>query len=280
MNRRNFIQRTSAAALGGLLFTACDTSGDAVRESSGLLPTAAGVQLYTVRELLQDDFYATLEEIAALGYEELEFAGLFDHVPEEVREHLNSLGLRSPATHISLMQLENDFDGVVEEAQALGQHYVVVPSLSEDDRASLEDYRRVADRFNELGEELQAEGLQLGYHNHAFEFERFDDGLGYDVLLEETDPSFVTMEMDLYWVVEAGEDPLDYIDRYPGRFALFHVKDRTEEGEMVAVGEGAIDFEAIFARAEEAGLEHAFVEHDNPESPLSSIETSINHLTA
>ncbi len=113
-----------------------------------------------------------------------------------------------------------------------------------------------------MGESCREAGLRFGYHNHDFEFETIDGQIPFDVLLDETDPGLVDFELDLFWITKGGEDPLRYFERYPGRFTLCHVKDMAAGGEMVDVGAGGIDFAAIFARAEQAGLKHFFVEHD------------------
>jgi sugar phosphate isomerase/epimerase len=137
----------------------------------------------------------------------------------------------------------------------------------------------VADDFNAAGEAAQAMGLGFGYHNHAWEFESLSDGTTpYDLLLERCDPSLVSMQMDIFWAVHAGADPLQYFGAYPGRFTSVHVKDRTADGEMVAVGTGVIDFETIMARADQAGIEHYFVEHDNPVDPLEDVRISFATL--
>jgi sugar phosphate isomerase/epimerase len=243
------------------------------------VPARLGVQLYTVRDVFPSDFVGVLEMVKRIGYDEVEFAGYHEREPRVVRAVLDDIGLTAPATHVGLDALQQDLDAQIEAAQIVGHRYVVVPWLDEDARTSLDDYRRIADTFNTLGARMQAEGLQFAYHNHDFEFETFGgEEPGYDVLLAETDPALVQMEMDLFWTVHAGHDPLDYFARHPGRFPLFHVKDRTPDGTMVDVGAGAIDFGRIFAEAEQAGLRHAFVEHDEPGESLASIQASYAHL--
>ena len=154
-----------------------------------------------------------------------------------------------------------------------------MPWIDAGERTSLDGYRRVAADLNEIGARTAEAGVRLAYHNHAFEFETFGgDRSGYDVLLAETDPSLVVMEMDLYWTVHAGRDPAAYFERHPGRFPLFHLKDRTPDGAMADVGAGALDFGRVFALAARAGLRHAFVEHDEPEDALRSLRRSYGHL--
>ncbi|MEM8557736.1 MAG: sugar phosphate isomerase/epimerase [Bacteroidota bacterium] len=175
---------------------------------------------------------------------------------------------------------DGGLERVLEIAHAVGFDYLVVPWLNPPDRpASVDGWRAFGEELNGYGARVAQAGLRLAYHNHDFEFDTFgSDTPGCEGLLEGTDPAVVDLEMDLYWVVHAGYDPLDYFARHPGRFPLFHVKDRTRSGEMVAVGDGAIDFAAIFAQAEQAGLRCAFVEHDDPTDALASIEPSIAHV--
>ncbi len=281
MDRRRFLH-TSALAAGalastGLALSACTSeSSDPDMSRVGGSLSAIGLQLYTIRTVLEDDFRATMEQVAKLGYDEVEFAGYYDRSPDEIGALLNEFGLEAPATHVPLGQIREAPDELIHTAQAIGHDYIVCPYLSEEERGSLDDYRRHAEQFTRFGERCSEAGLQFAYHNHDFEFEPMDGTVPYEVLLEETDPEHVQMELDLFWVHAADHDPLDYIQRDPGRYPLCHVKDRSADGEMVAVGEGALDFAALFR---EADFEHYFVEHDNPEAPMQSIETSYQALS-
>lgn len=275
MHRRTFLQ-SSVAALGGLA-----TFGPALAMSRSDIPTRLGVQLYTLRDIFPDDFVGVLEAVKRIGYDEVEFAGYHEREPKAVRAVLDDIGLTAPAAHVPIDFLRDDLDGVLETAHVVGHAYVVLPWLMEDQRPdSLDGYRRLAEELNGWGERAQAAGVQMAYHNHDFEFETFGGDMpGYDAMLRETDPDLVDFEMDLYWVTEAGYDPIAYIERYPGRFSLFHVKDRALNGEMRPVGGGDIDFGRIFDHAEQAGLQHAFVEHDHPgDAPLDSIAASYAYL--
>ena len=286
MNRRRFLQTTAGLAAGSLAWMSASRASNGNFSVSGAASSlsgtnwlrAIGVQLYTLRSLMEDDFEGTLRSVADIGYDEVEFAGYYDRSPEEVRGLLDELGLAAPSTHVPLSALRDDLDGVIQTAQSVGHEYVVCPWLPDEERGSIEGYRQLAQLFNDVGRQLQAENLQFGYHNHAFEFEPIDGQRPYDVLLEATDPAHVTMELDLYWIVEAGHDPLTYFEQYPGRFGLSHVKDRTEDGAMVAVGEGAIDFATMFAHSDQAGLQKYIVEHDSPDDPLASIQASYEYL--
>jgi sugar phosphate isomerase/epimerase len=291
MDRRRFLRSATGSLLAGLgapaVLTACASDGSSAGSprspgasgaSSVAGPAAVGIQLYTLRSVMQDDFPGTLEQVAELGYDEVEFAGYYDRSPAEVADLLERLGLKSPATHVPLGRMVEAPEQVIETVRAIGHRYVVCPYLAEEQRQSLDDYRRLADRLNAFGQQCTDAGLQLAYHNHDFEFAPMDGTLPYDLLLERTDPEHVGMELDLYWIKKAGYEPTAYFDDHPGRFPLCHVKDMAADGSMVAVGEGQIDFASIFARAEQAGLTHYFVEHDDPESPMQTAETSLRTL--
>ena len=236
-----------------------------------------GVQLYTVRSLMEKDVAGTLEQVAAVGYDEVEFAGYYGHRPAEVREMLDGLGLTAPAVHVGLGILHDDLDATLEAAQAIGHEYLVCPWLPVNER-SIDHYKAHAAFFNEVGARCKEAGIQFAYHNHEFEFDVTDGQVPYDVLLDETDADLVQMELDLFWIAKGGHDALAYFERNPGRFPLCHVKDMADGETMVAVGQGNIDFSRIFAHHEQAGLVHYFVEHDNPDDPMASITASYNHL--
>jgi len=271
MNRRTFIKTSAGATLASLLAKSnLSTAGGKSLEK-------IGVQLYTVRDLMKKDFTGTLEKVAQAGYKEVEFAGYFDHKPEDVRQLLTRLKLQAPAVHISIDVLRDKLDIAIQTSKTVGHKYIVCPWLSQSER-SLEHYKAHAALFNKVGEACQKGGIQFAYHNHDFEFEIAAGKVPYDILLAETDPRLVQMELDLFWIKKGGQDTLAYFAKYPGRFALCHVKDMDENGKMVDAGKGKIDFGKIFAQASQAGLKHYFVEHDNPEDPAQSITVSCQYL--
>lgn len=272
LTRRDFVA-TSAGAL-----VAVAGSGP-FRVPSARRLDRVGIQLYTLRQAMARDVAGTLGRLAEMGYREVEFAGYFDHAPSDIRGMLDASGLASPATHVGFETLGDGWASVLEASTTIGHTYVVVPFLPQD-RRTPDGYRRVAEMFNRAAESARAAGLRFGYHNHAFEFEPLDGGIGFDILLDECDPNLVEFEMDLFWITHGGGDPLAYFARAPGRFPLVHVKDRTPAGEMVDVGAGAIDFAAIFARASQAGIRHYFVEHDRPDEAFASARRSLEHLRA
>jgi len=252
-----------------------------------------GIQLYTVRDAMQRDFDGTLAQVAAIGYKEVEFAGYFGRSPKDIRSLLDRLGLTSPSTHVDYEVLGDRWPKEIETSRVIGQSYIICPWIPEEVRNQPDGWKHAAETFNRAGEASKKAGIQFGYHNHWFEFYPVNGKRPYDLLLEECDPNLVKMEMDLCWIEVGGGDPLDYFRRYPGRFPLVHVKDvkkiprgKESGGQdfgsslpgMTEVGSGVIDWKTIFAQADEAGIKHYFVEHDNPKVPFDSIRTSFNYL--
>ena len=281
ISRREFAATLTRAALGAAI-AGCGTKqpgGDATNRVDGTAKMdRIGIQLYTVRGLMEREPDATLGALAAIGYREVEFAGLYGHSANDVRRMLHNYDLTAPAGHVSIQEMRTGLPRVLDDAATLGWRWIVCPWLDVRER-TLPGYRRLAADLNRAAESARAVGIRLAYHNHAFEFEPLADGtVPYDLLLAELDPQLVDMELDLFWIVDGGRDPLTYLQRQPGRFPLFHVKDRTPSGEMVDVGKGAIDFGRIFASAGSATTRHYFVEHDNPRSPLDFARSSFAHL--
>lgn len=252
-----------------------------------------GVQLYTVRTDLEKDFEGTLAKVAAIGYKEVEFAGYFNHTPEQVSGILKKNGLTSPSAHIDYASLGDRLPAVLDGAHTIGHEYLVNPWVDETIRNQPDAWKRIADVFNRAGEVSKNAGVQFAYHNHNFEFVPVDGRLPYDILLEQCDPALVKMELDLCWITAAGKDPLDYFRRYPGRFPLVHVKGLSKRPpsdagpatipavlkDVADVGSNdIIDWKSIFARSTEAGIRHYFVEHDVPKSPFDSLKASYTYL--
>lgn len=224
--------------------------------------THVGLQLYTVRDMAKDDFLGTLEHVAAVGYKDMEFAGYFGHSVQTLRRHLDALGMAAPSAHIPLTAFQDNTDKVIEDALVMGHHYLVMPYLTQEQRAGgIDTYKHLAEFLNGVGEKCRASGIMLAYHNHDFEFQAENGQLPYDVLLEVPAENML-MEMDLYWTTKAGFDPVAYFAKHPGRFPLWHVKDMDTEGNFADVGTGTIDFDRIFAQRHLAGLQHGFVERD------------------
>ena len=305
MNRRTFIGSSLAATLSA----AATPAWAAASRNPGFAkanpdnPThkidAIGLQLYTVRAAMKTDFDSTVAKVAATGYKEVEFAGYYDHSPKEIRELLDRVGLVAPSCHVDYKTVENKWPETIEAAKVVGHSFIICPWIDEKQRAEPGGWKRAADLFNKAGEASQEAGIQFGYHNHSFEFqpaEALGGKLPYDFLLAETDPKLVVMEMDLCWISVAGKNPIDYFNKYPGRFPLVHVKDWVKDsthssgykgamgqtvtynGRMADVGQGSIDWQNLFAHDGEAGIKHYFVENDDPKSAFDDIKISYNYL--
>ena len=243
------------------------------------MPLPISLQLYTVRDKMKADFEGTLARVAQIGYKEVEFAGYFDHSPADVKAILDRLGLSAPSTHIGLAGMD-EWKKALDTAKAIGHEYVVVPWIPEEKRKTLDDWKSVAAVYNQAAQMTKDAGLQFDYHNHDFEFTKLNGQVPYDVLLHNTDPKLVQLEIDLYWITKAGQDPLTYFARWPGRVPLVHVKDSAgaPEHKMADVGQGKIDWKRIFAKRDQAGIKHFFVEHDQPPQPFEDIAASYKYL--
>lgn len=237
-----------------------------------------GLQLYTLRTLLERDFGATLDAVAAIGYREVQVSTRAGLSPAEIRRLLDDRGLVCPSIHL---ELGSPLEAEIEAALALGARHAVLsapPELFElaDGRIvglrtlALDDWRAIAEGLDRTGERLRDAGLRFGYHNHHFELVPLDGVLPYELLLEQTDPGLVALEPDLGWFRFADVDPVPYLEAHPGRVPACHVKDVGADGTFVDPGEGVVDFAAVRAHAARAGIEHWFVEHDSPADPLET----------
>lgn len=242
-----------------------------------------GLQLYTVRELFAADPVATLESVARIGYREVEYGGggydAMDHTL--LRKTMDRLGLTSPSIHVGYDALLNTFDESVAMARTLGADTIVLPYMVDKYR-NAEAWEAALVNINRFGEKLKAAGLGFAYHNHDFEFTVKPDGVSlYERMLKACNPAFVRFELDIYWAVHAGEDPLALIRRLAGRIYAYHVKDMRADRSMTAVGAGTIDFAGIFKLNSLAGARHFYVENDQAPAPfLPDITKSFQTLSA
>jgi sugar phosphate isomerase/epimerase len=286
INRRAFLG-TSAASLLAAKYSMAFPPEHKIR--------AVGLQLYTVRDAMKSDFEGTIAKVAQIGYKELEFAGYFDKSPKEIAAIIAKNGLTAPSCHVSYEVVEGKWSQQIEAAHTIGHKFIVCPSINDKQRNEPDGYQRAADLFQKAGEQSLKAGIQFAYHNHISEFqpsEAIGGKLPYDVLLV-SNPKFVKMELDLCWISVAGKDPVDYFNKYPGRFPLVHVKDMKhlpkpgetraadpdkEMSNMTEVGGGEIDWKRIFSHSQKAGIQHYFVEHDYPNDAFASITKSFQYL--
>ena len=253
-----------------------------------------GIQIYTLRNQIDESLEKTLEKVAEIGYSWIEAYGyenrkILGKTPTEFKNLVNGLGMTMPSIH-SVTEVSSgkgksaileEMKVTIEDAKTAGAKYLVYAYLEEEERDSMDDYKRHADIFNDFGELCKNAGIQFAYHNHDFEFMNFDGVIPYDYLLENTDPELVKMELDLYWITKAGKDPITYFNKYPGRFELWHVKDMEpgEEKFFAEVGHGIMNFKPIFDERETAGMKYFFVEQDESRrDPIESIRMSYNYL--
>lgn len=279
MDRRKFIQ-TSAVATAGLL-----TVPSFLAEAKG--KKAIGLQLYTLRDVIMSDVKGTLKSVAAWGYNEVETYGygngkLFGMPVAEFSAFMKGIGVKVVSGHYGIdLATGSTWEQACADAKMMGQKYVVVPWMDQKFYSSLDVLKKTCDSLNKAGEVAKKYGLQMGYHNHAFEFEKVEGNVIFDTMLQQLDPKLVGWEMDIYWVVRAGQDPVKYFEKFPGRFQLWHVKDmdKSDAERNADVGTGKIDFKNLFTKANQSGMKNFFVEQETyPANPMLSAENCIKYL--
>ena len=238
-----------------------------------------GLQLYTVRELLRSDFAGTLRKVALLGYREVEFAGILGDDLTRTRDLLGRLDLAAPSLHADYTSLKSNPETSFETARVLEARFVVCPWLDPSERQTADDWKRICDNLNAIGERAARAGVVLAYHNHDFEFVDLAAGVRpYDLLLSRTDERFVKFELDVYWATKAKADSAPLLRAHPSRFRLVHLKDMAGDGSFTEIGNGTLNFADIIDAALQSGVEHCFVEQDVAPDPLRSIAGSLAYL--
>lgn len=313
MNRRSFLKQSGigvAAAITMPHFLSCNQGTDTGSPFKNI-----GIQLYTLRDLLDQDARSVIKQVAKIGYKHVETYGVnvqdsthWGLIIDELTKLLDDHGLKTYSGHYDLSKYlsktstePEDLHRYVEIAQKLGQKYIVVPIPPVDNLPGLSpsDYQYFAEKLNEAGQITKAAGIKIAYHNHAWELRKFGNNTkGLDIMIAFTDPELVDFELDLFWLAKAGENPLDYFERYPGRFPLWHVKDMDRnfieqldlDGEdmtnpdnkvkFTEVGNGSIDFANIAAYQDKAGLKYAFVEQDQiyMDDKMVSVRKSYDYI--
>jgi sugar phosphate isomerase/epimerase len=294
MSRRDFVK--GAAACAAMMETRA-----AFANPLGL---PIGLQLYSVRDFLPKDYAGTLKQLGAMGYQEVEAAGFFNHSAADVKQAMSDAGLRCVSAHYALAQLQPQLDAIIQYGRDLGLSYIIcsAPMMRDPSRAkglswnatmeavTLDDWKWNADQFNTIGAKMQAAGIQFGYHNHFAEFHPKENGVRpYEVILENTDPKVVTMEMDVGWVVIGGAKPEDYLRRHGKRFTQLHVKQFKlenwkpgDEPISTEMNQGSLDYKSIFAAAKHASIRHIYVEQEAfPDMPaMQALQIDANWLKA
>ena len=253
--RREFIKATCGMALGAMILPHF-AKAEKVKK--------VGIQLYSVRKEMLADAVGTLKALAKIGYKELESArsekGQFYGLqPKEIKKIVTDLGMTVASGHV---HIDENWQRSVDAAAEAGQKYLVCSSLPSNGQ-TVDNYKKVAETFMKAAEACKKANLVFGYHNHEYEFEKENGQVLYDVLLDNTDPKLVTMELDLGWVVASGNDPLGYFNKYPGRFALWHLKDMDKDGKhSTEFGKGQVNILELMKNAKKSGVKHIFIEQE------------------
>jgi len=271
--RREFLIRTGALAAGTMMFPSCTVTG--LKEEN------LGIQLYTFREEMNADPLGTLKNIADIGIKQIESARsqkghYYGLTAQEMKSACTHLGMTLRSGHV---HLDGDFDQTMNEAVESGQEYLICSTMPTEGQTA-DNYKRVAEAFNEAGERCKTLNLKFGYHNHAYEFESENGQVLYDVLLDNCEPDLVHMELDLGWVIVAGKDPRDYFERYEGRFPLWHLKDMNmSKKESTEFGKGGLEIPKMLSLKKQAGVQYIFIEQEEYAStPLKSMKHNMEYL--
>ena len=319
LNRREFIKQSTAAAAGTII-TSSSLMAAAYKNSK---IENIGLQLWSVAKALEKDFTGIIQMLSEIGYKELELfgpfpfstekdkaswktiagmvgfsqSGYFNHSPKQFKEILESKGLRTPAMHVGLDTLRNKLGETAEAAHILGQQYAGIASIPEEERHTLDDYKRMADEFNIIGEKAKALGLRFYYHNHGYGLKEMEGKVPFDLILERTDPSLVYLEMNIFWTTAGGADLIKYLDNNAGRYKLMHVKDMKKKirfsGDggnpqqwielfpyITDAGSGVLDLKTILSHAKKSGVEHFILENDVIVDVKDSLEKGYKYLAS
>jgi len=280
-----------------------------------------GVGLFTIPKLLDQDFAGTMKLLAEIGYKEVEFfgpypfsapeahtgwqpiadalgmkqTGYYGLTPQEARAVLDRYNLASPSMHSDLQTLRQRMPQLAEAAHILGQRYVVLPAIPETERPTLDDYKRIAAEFNQIGASAVKEGIRFAYHNHGYGLRELAGQIPFQLILAQTDPALVDMQLDIYWNTAGGGDPVAYLRDYPGRFRLMHIKDMLQRfpvpedmnnpsawmglfQQISDAGNGVLDLPTIIAQGLQSGVQHFLVERDLAANPEQTLRNSYQYL--
>ena len=278
INRRNFIKTGTYASIASILpISSCSSSFAKKKE--------LGLQIHSVRPQLTSDFNRTLEKIAEIGFKNIEAYGLGNDglfiekiTPKTYKKTLVDLGMNLLSTHINYFDLTH-INKIIDSCHEAGVKYGIIPIPPEEYRTSISKYKEFAEYLNKVGEKFNESGIIFGFHNHDFLFYKLESEIPYEILLNETEPKFVTFQADLYWMTKGGVNPLDLIYKFPGRFKSFHVKDIDKDNNRESVGLGIIDFESILNARDTAGLQDYFIEDFRPDNdPFGKLKISFDYL--
>lgn len=316
-HRRNFLKSAGAILAGNVFSSNLNAGNETEGKKKGL--DKIGVQLFSIPRLVEKDFAGTMQMLAKIGYKEIEFfgpysfsaiedkerwkavvssvgfsgSGFFGLAVKDVKKILDDHGLSAPSMHTGMDSLNTAMDPLAEAAHVLGARYVVLPSAPTE--KDLDGYKKLADKFNEIGKEAHKRGVRFAYHNHGNGLKEIDGKIPFDLILEATDPALVFFQMDIYWMTAGGTDVCAYLDKYPDRFPLMHVKDMSKDVRFAGdggdpaqwielfpylenAGAGVLDLEKILLTAKVSGVRHFIVERDLAPDPLEDLRKSFTYL--
>lgn len=270
--RRDFLKTSGSLTLGSVLF-------------SSFSPPAKfkniGLQLYTFRKEMQEDALGTLKRIASLGVKQIESArsekgNYYGLTAKEMKKACTDLGMTLRSGHV---HVDSKFSQTMNEAAEAGQEYLICSTMPSNGQ-TVDNYKKVADSFNKTGEECKKMNLKFGYHNHSYEFESENGQVLYDVLLKNTDPNLVHMELDLGWVIVADKNPVDYFKNFNGRFPLWHLKDMNmTKKQSTEFGKGGLNIVEMLKQAKQSGMKYFFIEQEEYAStPFESMKENMTYM--
>lgn len=295
--RRAFLQAAGLLTAGTILLPqwAC-TNGTAETTATAATEAAVttakpsldkfGIQLYTLRDDMPKDPKGVLKQLSGFGFQQIEGyegpQGMFWDMPHtDYKKYLDDLGMEMISSHCNIHE---NFEEKAAQAAEIGMSYLICPYIGP--QKSVEGWKKVTDQFNACGEICKKNGIRFAYHNHAYSFVAFSGMIPQEFMMENTDPDLVDHQMDIYWVVTGGANPIDYLNKYPNRFRLCHVKDRMknvaadEKNASCVLGTGSIDYPSILKTAADKGMKYFILEQERYDNstPLKSAEMGADYL--
>ncbi len=314
MNRRNFLNSAGLLTMAGLVNT------HPLFAQTGLIDKV-GLGLFSIPNMLDKDMDGAFEMLSKIGFKEIEPFGPYPFSTEKASTSWAAItpnlgfkgsgyfgkntstflssakanGLSIPALHTDFDTLSTQMGPLAEAANELGAKYVVLPSMPPDNRKNLDDYKHTAALFNQIGAEAKKYGIRYGYHNHGYGLQMSNGKMPLDIIFDETDPALVFFEMDIYWTMAGGANPIDLFKKHPGRYKMMHIKDMKEQKRfsgdggdpsqwipmfpyMTSAGDGVFDLPNILKTAKQNGVDHFFVEQDRVENPAIALKKSFDYL--
>jgi len=316
MKRRDFVKQSAVLSTAGLLYSSKIFAQSRLMEK-------IGIQFFSLPKMLEKDFEGALKMLSNIGYREVELygpypfspdaekknwdsitpslgfkgSGFFGYTAAEVKNLLKQNNLAAPSMHADLGTLQDSMEKLGDAAHMLETEFVTLPAIPEEKRKTLDDYKKMAETFNRIGEAAKKVGVKFAYHNHGYGLKEKDGQIPLKLILDGTDPSLVFLEMDLYWTTAGGADPIEYLESYKNRYRLMHVKDMSKKVQfsgdggdpkqwielfpyMTTAGNGVIDLKKILPKAKENGVQHFIVEQDMVAEPEVALKKSFDYLAS